>query len=165
MRKIIFIILCTCFCKTGFTQNDSTMIYLRFPSIPPFSITKVSDSTKFTKEDLSKRKATIIIIFSPDCEHCQHETKELTAHIELFKKVQIIMASPLEHIHLKKFYDEYKIADYPNIIMGRDPAYFLGTFYSLHSFPGIFVYNKKGKFIKSFNGTVPIEQVAEALHQ
>lgn len=149
--------------KMGIAQTDSTYLYLRFPTVPPFSITKVSDSSKFTKDDLSKKKATIIIIFSPDCEHCQQETKELTAHIDLFKKVQIIMASPLEYIHLKKFYDEYKIADYPNIILGRDPTYFFGTFYHAHSLPAMFVYDKKGNFIKSFEGSVAIEKIAGIL--
>ncbi len=163
MRYIIFILFCICFCKTAYTQTDSTLLYLRFPTVPPFSITKVSDSTKFTKDDLAKRKATIIVIFSPDCDHCQHETKELITNINLFKKAQIIMASPLEHRHLKKFYDEYKIADYPNIIMGRDPAYFLGTFYRVRSLPAIFVYDKKGNFISAFDGTVPVQKIAEVL--
>jgi len=163
MKKIIFIICCVCFAKAGFTQTDTSLLYLRFPTVPPFSITKVSDSTKFTKDDLSKKKATIIIIYSPDCDHCQHETKELTANIKLFKKAQIIMASPLEHVHLKKFYEEYKIADYPNIIMGRDPAYFFGTFYHIRSFPAIFVYDKKGNFINTFDGTVPVQKIAEVL--
>ena len=103
------------------------------------------------------------MVFSPDCEHCQHETKELTSHIKLFKKAQIIMVSPLEHPILRKFYDEYKIADYPNIIMGRDPSYFFGTFFKVRSFPAIFLYDKKGNFVKAFDGSFPVEQIAEYL--
>ncbi len=163
MMKYIILILCVCLAKTGLAQEDSTPIYLRFPAVPPFSITKIADSTTFTKADLAKRKATLIIIFSPDCEHCQQETRALTANIRLFKKAQIIMASPLEHRFLKKFYDEYKIADHPNIIMGRDPTYFFGTFYKVRSFPAIFLYDKKGNFVKTFDGSVPVQKIAEFL--
>lgn len=163
MKKMLIIIASFLFVKNGSAQTDSSLLYLRFPTVPPFTITKVSDSTKFTKEDLSKRKSTIIIVFSPDCEHCQYETKELTANIKLFKKAQIIMASPLEHHILKKFYDEYKIADYPNIIMGRDPSYFFGTFYHVRSFPAIFVYDKKGNYVNTFDGSVPVQKIAEIL--
>jgi thioredoxin-related protein len=163
MRKIIFILLFVFFGKAVNAQADTSFLYLRFPAVPPFTITKVSDSTKFAKADLEKKTATIIFIFSPDCEHCQHETKELIAHIDLFKKAQIIMASPLEHAYLKRFYEEYKIADYSNIIMGRDPTYFLGTFYHVRSFPAIFVYDKKGNFVKAFDGSVPVEKIAESL--
>ncbi len=73
------------------------------------------------------------------------------------------MASVLEYEHLKKFYDEYKIADHPEIIMGRDPTYFLGTFYKVHSFPALFLYDKKGHFVKAFDGSVPVQQIADAL--
>ena len=61
------------------------------------------------------------------------------------------------------FYEEYKIADYPNIIMGRDPGYFFGTFYKIRSFPRIFLYDKKGNFVQAFDGNVPIEKIAEFL--
>jgi thioredoxin-related protein len=163
LKKAFFLILVICICKTGFAQTDTSLLYIRFPFVPPFKITKVSDSTAFTKDDLDKKKATIIMVFSPDCEHCQHETNELIAHINLFKKAQIIMATPMEHAYIKKFYNDYKIADYPNIIMGRDPGYYLGTFYHIRSFPAIFVYDKKGNFVKAFDGSYPVEQIAEAL--
>ncbi|MBL0181854.1 MAG: redoxin domain-containing protein [Chitinophagaceae bacterium] len=163
MKRLIPLIVLLFAVACSRAQTDSTFLYLRFPTVPPFTITKVADSTRFTKADLSRKKATIIIIFSPDCEHCQHETRELTANIKLFKKAQIIMASPLEHPILKKFYDEYGLAAYPNIIMGRDPSYFLGTFYNIRSFPAIFVYDKKGNFVKAFDGTAPVNQIAEIL--
>ena len=124
---------------------------------------KVPDSTAFTKANLAKKKATIILVFSPDCEHCQRETKELIANIDLFKKAQIVMSSPLDYGYIKRFYEEYKIADYPNIIMGRDPGYFFGTFYKIRSFPAIFLYDKKGNFVQAFDGNVPIEKIAKFL--
>lgn len=144
-------------------QTDSSLIYLRFPTVPPFSIIKVPDSTRFAKDNLSKKKATLIFIFSPDCDHCQNETKSLTANIKLFKKAQIVMASPLEFKHIKQFYEDYKIANYPNIIMGRDPAYFFGTFFKVRSFPAMFLYDKKGNFVKAFDGSVPVTQIAAYL--
>ena len=101
-----------------------------------------------------------MFIFSPDCDHCQNETKSLTANIALFKKAQIVMASPLEYVHIKQFYEDYKIAAYPNIIMGRDPSYFLGSFYNVHSFPALFLYDKHGKFVKAFDGSVTVTQIA-----
>ncbi|MEI9955447.1 MAG: thioredoxin fold domain-containing protein [Ferruginibacter sp.] len=136
--------------------------------VPSFKLINIGDSTfktYFTKDSLKKKTATIIILFSPDCEHCQHETKEITAKINLFKKAQIVMTSPMNELMLKMFYDEYKIANYPNITMGRDPSYFLGTFYKVRSFPAIFVYDKKGNFVDSFNGSVPVEEIAAALNK
>src|SRR5437763_877980 len=74
VRKLFFTSLVIACCQTVCAQVDTSLIYLRFPEIPPFKIVNVADSASFTKADLSKKKATIIMVFSPNCEHCQHET-------------------------------------------------------------------------------------------
>lgn len=163
MKKILILLLSVVVTGTAMAQTDTTLLYLRFPFVPSFKLTNMADSSYFTKDNLKKKTPTIIMLFSPDCEHCQHETKELTAKIKLFKKAQIVMASPLDYNYIKKFYTEYKIADYPNITMGRDPSYFLGTFYKVRSFPAIFVYDKKGNYVMSFSGSAPVEAIAAAL--
>lgn len=144
-------------------QSDSLPVYQRFPVLPIFNIMTVPDGIKFTKDDLEKKKATIFMLFSPDCEHCKHTTKDLLDHMDLFKKAQIIMVSSLDFIHIKNFYEEFKISDYPNITMGRDATYYLGTFYEVRNFPSIFVYDKKGNFIKAFEGSFKMETIAESL--
>ena len=73
------------------------------------------------------------------------------------------MVSSLDFSHIKKFYEEYKIASFPNITMGRDGSYYLGSFYRIHNFPSIYVYNKKGKFVESFEGDVKMEKIAAVL--
>lgn len=163
MKKILILLISVVVTGTAMAQTDTTLLYLRFPFVPSFKLTNMADSSYFTKDNLKKKTPTIIMLFSPDCEHCQHETKELTAKIKLFKKAQIVMASPLDYNYIKKFYTEYKIADYPNITMGRDPSYFLGTFYKVRSFPAIFVYDKKGNYVMSFSGSAPVEAIAAAL--
>ncbi len=147
----------------GFSQNDTTLLYLRFPIVPSFKLINVADSTYFTKDDLPKKRSTVIMVFSPECEHCQEETKQIKANIKLFKKANIIMASPLPYEQITAFYNEYNIAQYPNIRMGRDPSYYFGTFYKIRSFPAIYVYDKKGNFKQAFSGSVSINEIAAAL--
>ncbi|MEI9935134.1 MAG: redoxin domain-containing protein [Ferruginibacter sp.] len=149
--------------KISIAQTDSIPLYERYGAVPPFTITKVPDSSSFANTDLNKKQSVIIMEFSPDCEHCQRETDSLIAHIDLFKDVQIVMASPLNFENILKFYKDYKIADYPNITMGRDGAYALGSFYKIRNFPSIFVYDKEGHFKKAFSGSYPIQKIAAAL--
>ncbi len=163
MKKILLAIILLVGFQQVEAQSDSIPVYKRFPLIPVFTIMTAPDSIKFTKDDLKKKKPTLIILFSPDCSHCQVATKDLLKNIELFKKVQIVMVSSFDFSHIKKFYEDYKIADYPNISMGRDGSYYLGTFYKIKSFPSLFLYNKKGKFVQSFEGDIKMETIAEAL--
>lgn len=153
----LFLLLAT---NTALAQNDTAALYTKFPNVPPFSFTRVPDSSRFVKADLKKNKAVLVIVFSPDCEHCQHELKDLIAHMNLFKDVQIVMVSHLDYHFIKTFYQDNKLAAYPNIIMGRDYSYFFGTFYKIKFLPAIFLYNKKGQFVKAFGGSVPVKKIA-----
>ncbi len=163
--KKIFISAITLFIgHLSFSQVDSTKpVYLRFPTIPQFTIYNASDSTTFTRDNLQKRKPTVFIIFSPDCEHCQHETEALIANIDKFKDAQIVMVEYLAYDEMVKFYKNYKIADYPNIIMGRDAKFYLPMFFKVESLPAIYVYDKKGKFKQAFSGSVKMDKIAAAL--
>ena len=144
-------------------QDPSLPIYMRFPSVPPFKIIKLPDSSFFKKDDLRKKKATLIMIFSPDCDHCQKATKGLIANAGLFKKIQIVMGSSASYESISHFYRDFAIAGQSNIIMGWDPGFFLGSFYSITTFPSIFLYNKKGVYVQKFEGHVPFTKIAEQL--
>ncbi len=164
MKKIILFAFAFCVTSVLFAQTDSTKdVYLRFPFIPQFTIYTAPDSVKFTRDDLQKKKPTVFIIFSPDCEHCQHETKALTAEIDKFKYAQIVMIEYLPYDTMMRFYNEYKIADYPQIVMGRDNKFFFPLFFNVKSLPAIYVYDKKGNFKKAFSGSVKMEEIADAL--
>jgi thiol-disulfide isomerase/thioredoxin len=164
LKKLFFIIITFLAATSALAQSDSTKpVYLRFPTIPQFVIYKAADSSRFTRDDLKKKKPTVFIIFSPDCEHCQHETQELTANIGKFKDAQIIMVEYLSHDQMVKFYKDYNIEKYPNITMGRDAAFYLPLFFKVESLPAIYVYDKKGNFKQAFSGSVKIDKIVEAL--
>jgi thioredoxin-related protein len=135
----------------------------RQPDIPPFSITKVPDSSRFEKTNLQKNKAVMIMVFSPDCEHCQHRVKEITENIKLLKNIQIVMVSNLGYNYVNRFYREFNIAKYQSIIMGMDYRYMIGNFFTIPSVPAIFLYNKNGKFVKAFDRDVPVKKIVAAL--
>ena len=105
----------------------------------------------------------MIVVFSPDCEHCQHEIKEIKSHIKLFKNAQIVMISNLGYQYIKVFYKEFDIAKYPNITMGMDYRYLLGSFFNIDGVPAVFVYDKNGKFVKAFDRKASVQAIAAAL--
>ena len=161
-RIVLYIFFClSANLVTG--QINTLPMTARQADLPPFSITKVPDSSRFEKINLKKNKTVIIMVFSPDCEHCQVRVKEIMASMKLFKNVQIIMVSNLGYNYIARFYKEFKLAKYPNIIMGMDYRYQLGNFFTISSVPVIFLYNKAGKFVKAFDRNVPLQKIAAAL--
>lgn len=164
MKNILTFLCLTLFCIKGFAQaEEETPVYLRFPTVPQFTVYKAPDSTAFSREDLKKKKEVLFMVFSPDCEHCQHETEELLANIEKFKNTQIVMVTYLPYEEMMAFYKNYKIANYPQITMARDTKFFFPVYFKVKNLPSIFLYDKKGDFKKSFEGSVKIDSIAAEL--
>lgn len=150
---------------SAFAQTDSTEapVYLRFPTIPLFTVYKAPDSTAFSRSQLNKKKNTIFIVFSPDCSHCQNETKMLLENIKQFKNTQFVMVSYLPWDEIMAFYQVYKIGRYPQITLARDTKFFFPVFFKVTNLPSIFVYNEKGEFVKSFEGDVKPQTILDVL--
>lgn len=150
---------------TSFAQEtkEETPVYLRFPTIPQFKLSKAADSTEFTRDDLKKRVNTLFFLFSPECGHCKHETEEIIRNIKKFKDAQIIMITYFPWNEMMPFYHHYKIANYPQITMARDNNYYFPAFFNIKNFPSTYLYDKKGIFKKSFEGAVKIEDILKEL--
>jgi thioredoxin-related protein len=143
-----------------FAQPDTTTpIFKRFPTLPPLQLLLSDSITKYTKEDIPKKKAVLIMLFSPDCEHCKHEAEELEAQKEGFKNIHIIMVSTYPFYRIKEFANAYGLSGLKNVVIAKDPSYFLITFFNIRNFPYMALYNKKGKLIETFEGSKPMNQV------
>jgi thioredoxin-related protein len=145
-------------------QTDSIQPpYKRFPTPPPFKLLLTDSSSYFTKAYLEKKKPLLLIVFSPDCDHCKHETEELIKNIDKFKKVQIVMATFQPFAEMKKFYADFQLSRFENIVVGKDINFILAPFYNIRNMPFLAFYDKKGQLISVFEGNLPMDKVAERL--
>lgn len=158
MKKIVSAILLLFILIETHAQTDSIppAPFERYPTVPPFTLLK-TDSTDLTRDNLHKNRPVMIMFFSPDCEHCQHQTKDLLAEIDKFKDVQIVMATYQPMENMQKFYIDFEIARYSNIYMGRDTKFFFPPFYKMRNLPFLALYNKKGNLITTFEGNQKVD--------
>ena len=151
----------------GFGQNlapaGTLPDYIRLGTIPDFVTYKAPDSTLFTPKDIHKNKPTLLMIFSPECSHCQHATAELLKDIRHFRNTQIIMVTWLPYKEMMAFYRDYKIADHPEITMTWDPKFFFIPYYHVRMYPTMVVYDKEGKYVQSFSGEIQLSDVWKAI--
>jgi thioredoxin-related protein len=158
--KILLTICLLIFSFVASAQPDTTTpIYKRFPTLPPLQVLLPDSLTKYTKEDIPKKKQVLIVLFSPDCDHCKHEAEELVAQKESFKNIHIIMVSTYPFYRIKEFADAYGLSGLQNVVLAKDPSYFLMTFYNIRNFPYMALYDKKGKLIETVEGLQPMEKI------
>jgi len=151
----------TSFGQTNTAAND-TFAYTR-QGLPGFTVYKAPDSTAFSNTDVKKKRPILLMLFSPECGHCQHVASEILKNMDSFKKAQILMITWLPYRDLAKFYSDYKLAKYSQITPGWDGKFFFVPYYHVSTFPKLIAYNKNGKFVGAFEGNIKIEDVWKAL--
>lgn len=142
-------------------QPDTSAPFRRNPIIPSFELMQV-DSTPLTKDKIEKKHNTMLMFFSPDCSHCQHQMEDMIKGMDSLKDVQIVMATYQPFEEMVGFYNKYSIAKYHNIKMGRDTKYFLPPYFRMKSLPYMALYDKKGNLITTFEGNHPVAKLVNA---
>lgn len=163
MKNLIFFLFISLLGSTLYAQDAEQAPYLKTRVVPEFRILRKDSVNWYTQKDLKPNKPVMFMLFSPDCEHCQQQTKLLTQNIRELGDLQIIMVTyqPLEK--MKRFYQEYRIASYPNILMGRDVPYFFGPYYKARSIPFLAIYDKQHKLVRVYDGGAKMDKLKEAL--
>jgi thiol-disulfide isomerase/thioredoxin len=160
MKKYTLLVSFFILSLVSFSQGDSTASpSSRFKIFPPAKFLLPDSATFFTKADLPKNKPILLMVFHPECDHCQHETEELTKNIEQFRNIQIVMATMVPVTEMKNFIEKYKLSQYDNIIVAQDVSFFLPPFFQFNNLPFLAFYNKKQKLIDTFSGSMKIEAV------
>ena len=127
MKKILLASLLLSFNFLTFCQNkkpadsaakvDSSKLpaYLRTKDLPVIKLyadikTKdgKQDTTLFTNANLPDNKPTVIIYFSPECGHCQHEMKEIEKNMDSLKNAFFVFVSRFPVDSIKNFEKKYR---------------------------------------------------------
>jgi thiol-disulfide isomerase/thioredoxin len=139
-------------------QEKQDAPYQKYPVYPPVKLLMADSSSWFAKTDLPKKRPVMMVLFNPKCEHCQHETEELTQNITRFKGIHIVMATTAAMDEMRAFANKYRLASFENITVGRDTGFFLPVYFDISNLPFHAFYNKKLELISVFAGSLTVEK-------
>lgn len=127
--------------------------------VPRLNIYETDGSTVYLPE---VKENSVLIFFSPDCDHCQNEAKQISGRKQIFKKYQVyfISAEPLESI--SKFAVDYNLTESNFHFAQADPLQVYKMVGDMPSIPVIHIYNNK-KLVKKLEGEVRLEEVMKFL--
>lgn len=159
MKYIIALTLLIC-STVAFSQIDSvTPPYKKFPTLPPVQLLLGDSATVYKKENFPKKKPVLIMIFSPECSHCQHTAEELVKNKEGIKNFSIVMATLHPIYQMNEFVKTYKLNTLNNVVVGKDVHFILPSFYKLSNLPYLAFYDRKGNLIKTFEGSMTMAAI------
>lgn len=144
-------------------QTDSLAPYFRQPVLPHFTLQVPDGDGVLRRDDLDSTRPVMLMLFSPDCDHCHRQTEEITRRIGELGDLQIVMSTyhSLEMIRL--FRREFQLESHPSIRVGRDAGYFLIPFFAARNVPLLAIYDRKWKLLEVIRGNVPLERILDVL--
>ncbi len=152
-------------CKI-FSQVDTAQPpFKRFPGHPPLQMLLSDSVTKYTKNDLPKKTPVLFMLFSPDCTHCQHAAEELIKYKDDIKDFKIIMTTMHPLWQMNAFVEKYHLKELENVVIGKDMFYIMPSFYNVKTLPFLAFYNKKGKLVTTFEGSMSLLKIIEVFNQ
>jgi thioredoxin-related protein len=146
----------------SFAQTDTALPpFKRFPNLPPIQLLLGDSTTKYTKEDIPKKKPVLLMLFSPDCSHCQHTAEEMVQRKDELKNIHIIMATLHSIKEMNVFVEKYGLKQLPDVTIGKDIYFILPSFYGVKNLPYLAFYDKKGKLIMGFEGSMSLNKILD----
>ncbi len=158
MRKLMLAVLLfmLSFCSQAQMADTTQPFYKRFPTVTPFQVLLSDSITLYKKADLPPGKPVAFIIFSPECSHCQEEAREIVKRKEELKDIHFVMITMHPFAAMKDFISTYELDKVPNVVVGRDIYYLMPAWYQFHHLPFHALYNKEGKLLSVFEGSLNI---------
>lgn len=126
----------------------------------PFIPITLTDGTVVNVKDFKGKN--ILVLFQPDCDHCQHEAEDIEKQLAAFKdyKMYFVSAAPMPEI--EKFATTYKLKGKENVVFGNTAAENVLNNFGPIPAPSIYIYNDQ-TLKKGFEGQTDVGLIIQAL--
>jgi cytochrome oxidase Cu insertion factor (SCO1/SenC/PrrC family) len=156
MKKILLIaIVCFVSCKVKDKEEGD---------IPNFNIQLLDSTTLFNTNKIPNGQPIAFIFFSPDCDHCEEQTKNLIKNIDSLKSVRFYFVSIDPFDRIKAYDNHYKLGNYPNIVLGRDYKNFFSKYFEINTSPVTVLFDKHKKLDIIFKGEVTASMIIKEIN-
>lgn len=149
--------------KTENTVSATADETYKIPGAPLPDVRFVTlDNKILNKESLASEGNLIIVLFRPDCDHCQELTKHFQDEIGLFKKTKLILlAGEMMETPTREFMELMRMDQFPQIQVALDSSNFIQNTFLYKTIPQVNVYGKDRKLIGAYVGMHGLEKIRQ----
>ena len=146
-------------------SSPSTKAPVEPPPVPPRNdlpnmIITALDESKINVHALKEN--TILILFQPDCDHCQREAKEIRENLDAFKNYSLYFISADQFAAVKKFGEDYDLMGHTNVYFALTTVDNVLKNFGAIPAPSVYIYADQ-KLVQKFNGEVTIDRILQAI--
>jgi peroxiredoxin len=116
-----------------------------------------------TQVDVRELKGnSVLILFQPDCDHCQREAKEIRENLDAFKNYNLYFISADQMPAVEKFAKDYDLLGHNNINFGMTTVQHVLDNFGPIDAPSVYIYVNQ-QLQHKFNGETPIAKILEVV--
>ena len=151
----VFVLACSSQKKETPTESSTSK------GLPNITLKMLSGEIVMTN---SLKGKTILLFYSPDCDHCQREAKDIGENIQAFKEYAIyLICSPRPNELITAFRTEFGLENQSNLHFGQaDVDNVIGEMGSIGT-PSLFIYSEEGKLVKRIDNETPSAEIIKFL--
>ncbi|MEC5143917.1 hypothetical protein [Chitinophaga sp. 212800010-3] len=151
MRGVMMVLCCCVILQACVFRKKS--------QIPVFNILMPDSTTVFSTGKIPEGKVTMLVFFSPYCEHCQSETYDLIKHIDGLKEIHFYFISIEPISRIREFTEFYRLQQYSNIVVGQDYQGVFVKLSGLRTIPSSLVYDQHRQLRWTLKGEFNIDML------
>ncbi len=135
------------------------------PDMPSFNLLLSDSVSTLNTNNIPTGKTSILVLFSPDCEHCQKETSDILLKMDSLKEVSFyfITIDPMDRMRVFNAY--YHLKKYPNITVAQDYSYSTLKYFTGVAPPSSFIYDKYKRLRGVFKGATSASQLIDFINK
>lgn len=134
----------------------------RLEKLPNFRFPKVGGTGNISKSDLRSGK-TVVLYFSPDCEHCQALGADIGRQLAQLQDIDFMFVTRFDEADVINYAQKANLWEQSNVYFGLDvDAAFYGYFGEMF-IPSAYVFNQKGKFLQSVHQNAMVKDILDVL--
>lgn len=135
--------------------------------MPPFNMLLKDSVTILNTFNIPKGKYIALVLFSPDCSHCDHFAEQLTKSMDSLKDIRFYMMSTSPIMaQIRDFYKRHHLERYDNIeAVGWDYQFFYITHFGTMQIPDVAIYDENKKFVELFQANITVRELYECTHR
>lgn len=142
MKHIVFIVLALslggCYGKKPKMKTG-----LEGKPMPSIALLTADSSTIINTSDIAPGKPTLLFSFETWCPYCKAQTESLLSHEKALQGINIYMICNTQFPDFKKFYNHYKLYEYPNIKAGVDTNFSFAKYFKFNRVPYLAIYDRQ----------------------
>lgn len=108
-------------------------------------------------------RPVVLVLFQPDCDHCQREAAQIRQHLGAFEDYELYFVSSSGGPDVQKFSHDYGLSGHDNVIFGVTTVdHIIDNFGGIQA-PSMYIYNDNGALVQALNGEVDISVILKYL--